>query len=1772
MPENTDQMSQQEWQRILSIKDETEREREKARHIEGLKRNYVTNVASTLMSTKDMGMMDALKEADSQFQEEFGKPLVSTYGNISDRTFRAPLPGILKPIIEPTKPLDIPAPSGFTPTLSDALSPQVRIGETRQNIETEKQKIVEEPDWGEFKSGLKKLDESTDDDVLQVETDAIKSAYLKYSLSHQQDSAEERLRGTLNELSELQSVLGGEGEQIDPTKREVGPADPIFRAFARSRKTGQPVPNLSPAQLAYVGHQYDVITSQKTKEAKERAEERAGKKTNMLRLSDGTTFPLDINTSGLPVDLIAMIDVAKKDPEANFISEGEPSKRTEESIKEEALREVAQPWFLDPKKRDEYALNPEKYTERDGIFGKRDIFGGTTEGGIHWGLRSILAPFNAVAGAGTIAGDATIGRAARGISYATLSDEEQKRLDEADKITGESSLKDVRREQRRKEAPLYVDHPVLANIALNRGFVGEGIAVSDALNLEGAARYTTIGGSFAGDILDPTIGIISGGLKGARVGSQVGRLRSVKAGLKAGGKSGVAAFLDDPNAISFLLRGVNSPKSSYKGIKAFRDLRVGDPRNIIIEDIVRNIEREMDAGTLSASVGRLNDKGTADIVDEVTKRVDGLEDIAKNPSNIASSEALPFDALKSALGSVVRADDDALAIIWAVRDVGETTPTIHRWVKALKDQAPEAFLKLKRQIIYDVAAEEVFKQTTKMSTNFGDAVALTPRTWANPKEAEEILRNVAVNTEMGRISKELGEESLKTARIEVAQGQNVTEYDMLSLKLEEERILKELLNSPVPDMAAISISRDKINKITDELATQIEKRTTVIIDTTVWKLSDDQTLNVRLLVDELVETRVMTVNNGKRIKRNLKKNVISVEDFRGLTDATIDQVASGGKTVIREADASLLSPTQKRALLQPLETRSFGRTLLRQWYENSQWHKANEIPSLLTPKQIQLADSVRAEASTLDVKLRKEVAAGLKDPVKLGLPAGATKSDIVGALIRRSYLSSGAGVTKLATENRTKETIKWLLDQVFVSRRETESLFSSIRSKSSSNILNESGIRVLDHKIESILNSSGDFWSAYRRIERILETLLKDPANLNKGIKPSSIKALRQTGARTISPELQIGAYYFSETYDIVSKAIQGIVKSDIASSLSPVTTQIDKNIYKGVKGYNPTDINEAFNGILPLQVLPNTTKTFEAYTFALSEALRQNGNVQLADAVLNAAKNNDRAAISLSAELYHHANSRANVIMRKAGLSEGVVTPDELYNSLKAIGEDTPWAAQQRMLLGEDIADELMTLASSGKLDNFKKLIDADLGKGSRAAEGAKKIVTTLNQMFYTAVLGFRTRFHGANLLTGPTITYATTGRLGIKNLPESARILKKGSSLDSPERLRIAVVDKAGRSYTYGELYDRIVMGGGIRSASGSVFQQAQMDDVVRFMKDKGITDIPAQLSDVLIRFANTEDMLWRMSVAVDVLKEGRSLDDAVAMARESMFDYNNLTALEKKARAQYLIFYTFSRQNVTSLIRAIGDPKKLKRYINILKFDRGGEILGAELGGYKPNDMMFTNKYTAARTLLSKREGVKRDYDIYTPQIPAIEAMVTLMNLASLDFGYEGRTSTTLGGFVHPHIKEIIGMEGFRKQTSSVQPEHIGWLSYYYDSPQDVADFLSSALGGTVAPVPGTLEDGAIDGYTYPLSSSQQSEYKKLLRYSSILGVSTVIKDTYRMLNPETAFGEDAGIGSGILFGAGAVTPMKQSRPGQQRAYELNSRAQEIQRRIKELETKK
>jgi hypothetical protein len=120
----------------------------------------------------------------------------------------------------------------------------------------------------------------------------------------------------------------------------------------------------------------------------------------------------------------------------------------------------------------------EKYKE-SGILTDTSILGGQKETTLGQTLRIVLAPSNALAGAvsGVFEGFEALG--------------------------GDPEF--VAQEKRKSRPELYKDNPVLYNIAKNRGFLGEGVETAEILGLEGAAKGVYLAGTFAADMLDPTL-------------------------------------------------------------------------------------------------------------------------------------------------------------------------------------------------------------------------------------------------------------------------------------------------------------------------------------------------------------------------------------------------------------------------------------------------------------------------------------------------------------------------------------------------------------------------------------------------------------------------------------------------------------------------------------------------------------------------------------------------------------------------------------------------------------------------------------------------------------------------------------------------------------------------------------------------------------------------------------------------------------------------------------------------------------------------------------------------------------------------------------------------------------------------------------------------------------------------------------------------------------------------------------------------------------------
>ncbi len=173
-----------------------------------------------------------------------------------------------------------------------------------------------------------------------------------------------------------------------------------------------------------------------------------------------------------------------------------------------------------------------------------------------------------------------------------------------------------------------------------------------------------------------------------------------------------------------------------------------------------------------------------------------------------------------------------------------------------------------------------------------------------------------------------------------------------------------------------------------------------------------------------------------------------------------------------------------------------------------------------------------------------------------------------------------------------------------------------------------------------------------------------------------------------------------------------------------------------------------------------------------------------------------------------------------------------------------------------------------------------------------------------------------------------------------------------------------------------------------------------------------------------ANAVDQSYRMGVLVKALKEGEPLENATRLARESLFDYGNLTDVEESI-AKVVWFYRFKRNNFRSVFTSLAtDPKALKlafaqgqgwEYV----YNFGEKVLGLDKNDV---DMRFSMKdYSENRAFLDLVEDPenKKRYGVYGPPVPAVQAVAEMTDYAST--------------FLTPFVMSAMGEKGLVSATA-------------------------------------------------------------------------------------------------------------------------------------------
>ena len=1688
--------------------------------LEDAQADYVRERSRQLRETQQMDEEEARKTALAEVEQNIREPIPLGFGGVDERK-ESPLFGAPDLLPEPLAPRETPIAAQQGASGVDF----VEIGKVFQ----------------------KTFQESPED--AQADVEAFRAFFFDPALARLKGSGvvgQEAERQALEEafvsLSDIAIKIGDKDTYLKAPD-QVGSGDPWIRAFSKQVDVGEGVPDLSEAQRQFL--------NSRTERAKQKqVASRSKETTEVVVLADGTEIPREIYDIQI-----------RQQPELGEPVSTKQVLKTESQLRKEVDEAEPTPWWLTDK-AGEIKADPEKF-ETFGYFTTETPFGTKKETTGSWILRSAMSPMNAVAG--------VVAEAAYGFGP----------LEEA-------------REEARPEG--FKDSPILLNVAEGRGMFGEAKEAAELAGLSSenlpALYYTTLAGGFAGDILDPSLDVAKAAGVAGRAGVQnlrgakavYGTLDTARTGEALGGalRLGANDFLD-----SSLLGTLVKPR-----------FEAGDVRGIIS----RNVTEEMNIATLAdelAFEGRTADELVEaltpaqrktpfgkKLIDEIDKApestLDEILDAAIREDDLlneaidvsrALDEFVEVDGvgalgskirrkdLQRALGSLAKVDPAVASVFKGGRSLG-----LGKIVSTLAEESPESFRRLKTLLNYDLASKRVAKATKDIS-GLGDqsVVAITHNTWASKTDAKKILQTVK-ESDLGKLAESFDE--------------------------------VELI---VTNRGAISNPASRLPRGVD----QPTKTAPRVLP--AYKLDDKSVETIIETASDLQKQGKMDGITYNQIVTDVRNSRgITIENFRKLLDAEIDLVAEGlaataGAQVTRARDLARLSIGEQLDFLQPLESRSFSRTFYRKVYEILTGRTPKT--STLSLGQRQLLDKARTKITSLDVTLRKDVQRLIKDAemqraygiIKEGEDAiPLTRQEAVGYLIVGPERAAG-GVNELL---RVRNILDSILADMFYTKTTKENifdLFTGTKVQQNTKVFSSAGMdkiaAQLDVLADEIILDPSKFWENANEAIRIAKKEIIDGGDPDLLRYPKDeITSVIDNSKGKIPAEVQLAAYYRTEAQKIADEVISDLINTEIGKGRLAIQDAFDPSFRKEM-----IDVFEEqpdfLGGFLGAARILNQDVGMRAIKNRMIKRLSgEPGGVTIADVeeilgstfapvVLKEAMKNPRF-LSVMDTYFEVADDLGMGIIRRNNLENtevGMIQAERLIDDLTdAEGE----AGQQlRILFGDDVASQLQDDLRKGFEGTREQLLLALERKYSgkttdQVLNVLDKAKTGIENLRYSLILNARPRFHGANLLTGADIYYGTTGRL-----PDPRDIFEGAKVLRNKNPNAVIFTDPSGRSYTSGELNEILETATG-RSVYRTAAPSANVDRMLDFLDERGIGAkltgadklsanlLPTRAKDLAEAFKDlpqSEDLLYRYAALKAALREGRSIEDATALARKSMFDIGDIDAAAlpqgiKKAEANFrrlALFYGFQRNSLMNAIKNLSSAGGLKRIVKAKRFKDNTEALlvDDETSEYSPS-------YAQTRIILNKLDW-KPEEDksliLTSPPLQSLDAIYTLAEVL------KGEPQGIIGGFIRPEFKAALGIEDkFSRELDEVPPEHINILKLTTDNPTDAINYLLTGFGAE--PVGGfENKDGRL---IIPLNTPKQKKaYRLFMDTMSGVGLSAPLTDYSRTFLPEDT--KVGAMGGGALgqaaFATAAVTPMTYLSPEKQAYYDRLSRLRSLQQMV-------
>jgi hypothetical protein len=322
---------------------------------------------------------------------------------------------------------------------------------------------------------------------------------------------------------------------------------------------------------------------------------------------------------------------------------------------------------------------------------------------------------------------------------------------------------------------------------------------------------------------------------------------------------------------------------------------------------------------------------------------------------------------------------------------------------------------------------------------------------------------------------------------------------------------------------------------------------------------------------------------------------------------------------------------------------------------------------------------------------------------------------------------------------------------------------------------------------------------------------------------------------------------------------------------------------------------------------------------------------------------------------------------------------------------------------------------------------------KAGRTMEGARTGVETMTTGTRAAIGGLGGALTGGTLSGGTNMGALIGGAVGT-----AAGAGKPIGRLAGAADTAIAFRDKVGRIWTYEDLRDVSLRAGIMKTEQQVMFGASSMESLIdeakrieRLSGRKFPGPVFEALKDMArapADWANSTDNFWRMSSMIEALAQGKPLSVAQDIAKKSLFDYGSLTEAERAFASRFLIFYTFSRVSTEQMVKMLGSPAGMTRFLRQAALGRDVSAMMYEASGGEDYDVrrFYMNDKQLARVVLDRKTlpGGGEGLTLF-PALPSQDAFMTMTGILyqSNPVGMVVGTETGLAQYLDPGLKFLV-----------------------------------------------------------------------------------------------------------------------------------------------------